>query len=324
MKTNYLEHDVQSETEGFEKLHIRKVGVRKIKLPLTIPAREKQYTKNFNTIAHVSAYCDLDKDKKGINMSRNSRVLLRELQNKVVYLDDFEEAVKELSIAHETNNIYLKVWFEYLYLYKSPITEIPSQEPAIVVFEIQYREGKIRKYLQVISNESSCCPCSKDMSMLKNNLNQNELSTLADKLPLDLYSKVIKAGYGAHNQRSEIDIKVELDKEQEFGTMWIEDIVDIAKKASSSETFNVLKREDEKYVTECQYMGGYYDEHGKFNHVEMSGPKFVEDIARDCAKLLYKELDKRIKDFIVVVNNDESIHSTLLATAIIDANRELK
>jgi len=304
MTTRYLDHDVQKETEGFQKINIRKVGVRKIKIPILVKQRDTDNP--FNTIAHISAYCDLDKDKKGINMSRNSRILIKELSDTPIYLDNLSSITEKLAIAHETNNIYLKLWFEYLYSLDSPVTGISSYEPCIVCMQVDYYNDNCRIYLQVISNESSCCPCSKNMSLLKNNLSNNEVAKLADKLDLELYSKVIKAGYGAHNQRSEIDIKVELNKEN--GIMWIEDIVEIAKKSASSPTFNVLKREDERWVTIRQY----------------ENPKFVEDVARDAASLLNKELDKRINDYIVVVNNDESIHTSLIATAIIDADRELR
>lgn len=315
----YLEHDVQAETDGFNRIRINKVGVRKIKMPVEIEQRD--CADPFRTIAHISAYCDLDKDKKGINMSRNSRTLLNELSNNKLTLKKIEETVEKLAEAHETTNINLKFWFEYTYCAKSPQTDICTYEPCVVVVDAKYNKGEHKIFLQVISNESSCCPCSKNMSSLVANLSDKEVEQLASKLDLGLYSKVINAGFGAHNQRSEIDIKVELDKSQ--GIMWIEDLVEIAQKASSAATFNVLKREDEKYVTEVQYMGGYFDEKGNFQKVEMSGPKFVEDIARDAAKLLNEELDKRIKDYVVVVNNEESIHTTLLATAIIDAGRNL-
>ena len=92
-------------------------------------------------------------------------------------------------------------------------------------------------------------------------------------------------------------------------------------KAFSCPTKTVLKRPDEKYETEVSYMGGFFDttyNPPKFVHVEGSGPKFVEDIARDVADQLQEQLDVSISDYVIVVNNDESIHSgDILATAVL-------
>ena len=176
--------------------------------------------------------------------------------------------------------------------------------------------------MRVVSKQSSLCPCSKNMSLLTNNVNQDQLDEISALSP-DLQTKINNAGFGAHNQRSVIDTTVELYCGNN-DIFWIEDLIDLAKLAASAETYNVLKREDEKYVTEVQYMGGYYKD-GVFNEVPKSGPKFVEDIARDLAsELRNKHLDKDIKDFVVVVNNEESIHTSLLATAVIHCDRNLK
>lgn len=320
----YLQHDVQQESDGFEKIAIQKVGVRKIKAPIEI---KRKGGDTFNTIAHISAYCNLDKDMKGINMSRNSRVLFKELTDQVIHFDKLHDLTKKLADAHQTSNINLKLWFEYLYKYDSPVTKISGYEPCVVVADTFYQDGVCKTYLQVITNESSCCPCSKGMSSLKNNITDEQLDKIGEIDDFILVDKILSAGFGAHNQRSEIDIKVELNKLQGDDIMWIEDLIEIAKKSASAETYNVLKRPDEKYVTECQYLGGYYTdvyEQEEFIKVEGSGPKFCEDIARDAAAQLEKELDKRILDYCVIVNNEESIHTSLMATAVLHANRTLK
>ena len=110
--------------------------------------------------------------------------------------------------------------------------------------------------------------------------------------------------YGAHNQRSYADITVKLDESK--GTMWIEDIFDIVNKCVSAPIINGLKREDEAYQTELMY----------------EQPKFVEDVVREISEQLDKDLDKRITDYTVVVNHEESIH-THNACAIITAGRDL-
>jgi GTP cyclohydrolase I len=111
--------------------------------------------------------------------------------------------------------------------------------------------------------------------------------------------------YGAHNQRSVADVTVELNEDN--GIYWIEEIIDVVEKCSSAPIINALKRVDEAYQTELMY----------------ENPVFVEDMVRKVAVELDKELDNRIKDYSVVVNHFESIHSST-AVAFISAGRELK
>ena len=111
--------------------------------------------------------------------------------------------------------------------------------------------------------------------------------------------------YGAHNQRSVADVVVELDESK--GVLWIEEVIDIVERCSSAPIINALKRVDEAYQTELMY----------------ENPRFVEDMVRLVGQELDKELDNRIKDYSVVVNHYESIHSST-ACAIINAGRELR
>lgn len=169
----------------------------------------------------------------------------------------------------------------------------------------------------------SLCPCSKEMSLLKNNLTNEEYNQLHQaNISENLYHKILEAGFGAHNQKSEIEITVDVNLNNKI---WIEDLVEISKKASSCSTYSVLKRGDEKYVTEASYMGKFIDSKGNFVQTEQNdGPKFVEDITRDCAYYLDKHLDKQINDYIIIVNNEESIHSQdIYATAVKTAGRQL-
>ena len=161
--------------------------------------------------------------------------------------------------------------------------------------------------------------------MLKNNLTLEEQDWLKNAdIPLSLRDKLSLSGFGAHNQRSEIQTTIEL-LHDDVKEIWIEDVVDMIRAASSCPTKSVLKRPDEKYVTEVSYMGGYFDDQGCFNKVENAGAKFVEDISRDLAKQLDVQLDKTIADYVIVVNNQESIHSqSIMATSILTAGRRLK
>jgi GTP cyclohydrolase I len=119
------------------------------------------------------------------------------------------------------------------------------------------RAGKTQMWIKVIVPVTSLCPCSKKIS-----------------------------NYGAHNQRSHITITARIVEH-----LWIEELVDLAEKEASCELFGILKRPDEKYVTERAY----------------DNPKFVEDIVRDVAVRLNAE--PRVRAYVVESENFESIHN---------------
>lgn len=314
--------DMQKTQDGFYKKKIAKVGVRGIKQYLPIQMKDGTIQ---TPVANISSYCSLDETFKGINMSRITRtinnVLKEHSQNGFKGLEAF---VRELVEAHQSPDVYIKAKFKLILPNETPMTDIYSQEPIDVIIESQCLNGEYKTFLTVKSVGMSLCPCSKEMSLLKNNLTDLE-SEILDSIKIscvNLYDKIMMSGFGAHNQRSHIDIKVELLKNQ---TLWIEDIYKIANVASSCHTRSVLKRPDEKYETEVSYLGGYFDDEKNFIKVEGNGPKFTEDIARDVAEQLDKELDKTINDYVIVINNEESIHTgDIMATSILNAGRELK
>lgn len=318
----YLNTDIQSMTEGFAKIPIKKVGVRGMIAPIRILRKDnKQY---FDTVATFSLYCSLDENTKGINMSRNGRTLISQLNEEPLKLDKIYKITEELMKAHQTKDMYLKMTFQYIFEDHSPATHLPSYEPVNCTIESVINKNGHRVFLEVASNESSCCPCSKNMSLLTNNITDDQLTIINSIQDEDLKKKILASGFGAHNQRSEIKIKVEMNYDYPE-LMWIEDLVKVCKYASSASTKNILKRPDEKMVTELQYLGGYIDENCEYHDVEGAGPKFCEDIGRDAADLLNKNyLDKNIKDYVVVVENQESIHTTLTAVSVVTAGRELR
>jgi len=325
--------DMQKQTEGFYQKKIQKVGVRNI--PVRLPVLMK--SGGFQEILfHISSYCSLGKSLKGINMSRIGRTInftaeeqIREsIKDNISNLSDcdifhgIESIAENLKEAHKAEDVYIKAKGIYMLEYKTPMSNIKSQQPINIVIETQIRDKKVQTFLTIESSEMSLCPCSREMSLLVNNVTQNEVVEIS-QLSKELQNKLLLAGFGAHNQRSHIQIKVELNRKSQE-KMWIEDLKKIAEDSSSCPTFTILKRPDEKYVTECSYAGGYFGDNKAFQKVENSGAKFVEDIARDCAKYLDKELGKRILDYCIVVNNEESIHSgDIMATAVLSAGREL-
>lgn len=319
MEPKYLKHDVQAETSGFNKISLKKVGVRNIKHPLILT--NKFDGKPIVVNGTLSGYVNLNADNKGINMSRFSRTLLEITKGEPLNMNNFKEVANELRKSHNSDNLYLKASFEYLIKDESPVTDLPATEPIPVDMEVVIKDDNIDTYMTVEGTQISCCPCSKNMSMLVNNITDEQEKELKEKLSPDLYEKVIQAGFGAHNQRSVINIKVKDLKGQKLP--WIEDIYNITINAASAKSCNTLKRSDEKFETEVMYLGGWFNDDMKFEKVENSGPKFCEDIARDSAKQLFDILDKDISDFVVVVDNQESIHTSLNATAVVSAGREL-
>jgi GTP cyclohydrolase I len=133
----------------------------------------------------------------------------------------------------------------------------------------EHRDGKTDVWLKVVVPTTSLCPCSKKIS-----------------------------DYGAHNQRSHLTLTAKLAEH-----MWLEELIDVAEQQASCEVYGVLKRPDEKYVTERAY----------------DNPKFVEDTVRDVAMALNE--DKRVRAYVVESENFESIHNHS-AYAMIERDKE--
>ena len=294
--------DMQKTKEGFPKIAINKVGVRGVQVPMHIRTKEGSLQE---TLVSVSSYCNLVEDVKGINMSRVSRAILDCLSDSHDGIYDLSHFAQKLQKAHETDDIYIKASFDYLVQRESPVTKIAFKEPVQVTLESVLKGEDIQNTITVKVAGMSLCPCSKEMSMLKYALTEEETNHIKDH-SRSLWEKVSASGYGAHNQLSILEITVTLAKDLEK-KLWIEDIVDIANQSFSSPVFSVLKREDEQWVTEKSY----------------SNPRFVEDIARIAAEQLNGHLDKEIDDFVIVCNNQESIHNDIQATAILSAGRKL-
>lgn len=311
--------DVAAQTEGFPQRRIQKVGMRNVQIPIFVVLEPTGIPSA--VLATFSSYCDLRASLKGINMSRITRTLVEYAAS--YDRDGFDlltSVASSLQSAHGTNHIYVKARFPYTYTLATPVTELASPEVAQVTMEVRLIDGVLRRYLTVESVEMSLCPCSKEMSLLINNLTEDEKDQIAFNLPESLQEKIMMAGFGAHNQRSQIRITVEVAS----SFLWPKELVSIARDASSCPTHTVLKRPDEKWETETSYLGGYFDESGEFQQTS-GGPRFVEDIARTAADSLDRLIDKRIDDYVVVVNNEESIHSNeIMATAVITAGRELE
>ena len=260
--------DVQNQTDKRNK-HIQKVGIRKLILPIKIRGHKGRI---INTVGRLSVYCNLNKNLRGINMSRFVEVIHKAISNNISS-DIVKDILTAIKTRLESDDAYVKIRFMYFIKKKAPISKKIGFINIPCVFEGRLINGQKKIYLTVEAPYISLCPCSKEIS---------------------------KAS--AHNQRSTATITVEMKT-----TIKIEKLIDIVDNVASSPIYSILKRPDEKFVTEQAY----------------SKPMFVEDVARDISLLLDKFLDKQISDYVVVIEHQESIHNHN-ALAIINAGRNLK
>ena len=323
--------DVQNtRTDDFPKIPINKVGVRNIELPIMF---EDAGERIFHGIATVSSYCNLNEKVAGINMSRIGRTLIEtctslgKTQAKPL-LQMIHDSVYALRDAHGAEDIYFKMSFKYPIVDYSPMSAEISPEIVDVVMEATLKKDRYRQYMTVKKVGMSLCPCSKEMSSLMSNLTPEEkyvlttMTTTKQDVMMNLMKKLHLAGFGAHNQKSFIETKVELIRNED--AMTIKELVDLTDASTSCPTFSILKRPDEKYVTEVSYMSAYIDKKGQVVEVPDGGPKFVEDISRQLADRLNQTLDISITDYCIVVENMESIHSSeISAVAVLTAGRDL-
>lgn len=232
---------------------INKVGIKSIRYPITVADKSRGVQ---HTIATFNMYVSLPEHFKGTHMSRFVAILNNE--NNEVSIENFPTMLRQMLEKLEAKSGFIEMNFPYFISKTAPVSGVKSLMDYDVTFlgEI-FEGGKINFFLKVVVPVTSLCPCSKKIS-----------------------------DYGAHNQRSHVTVTIKSNK-----NVWIEEIVSWVEGQASSELYSLLKRPDEKFVTERAY-----------DH-----PKFVEDMVRDVAALLKTE--KRIAAFRVESENFESIHN---------------
>jgi len=243
--------DVQN-TEDKRHLDIDKVGIKDIRHPIIV--KDKTGGEQ-HTIANFNMYVHLPHNFKGTHMSRFVEILNE--NDRAISVESFEKILRKMLSRLESKACDLEMTFPYFINKSAPISGVKSLLDYEVSFIGQIIDAKFINTTKVVIPVTSLCPCSKKIS-----------------------------DYGAHNQRSHVTVTIVTN---DF--IWIEDIIDIVEKQASSELYGLLKRPDEKFVTERAY----------------DNPKFVEDMVRDIAKKL-KE-NKKIDSFIVESENFESIHN---------------
>lgn len=244
--------DVQSSADT-RHLAIDKVGIKDIKYPVRIKERAGG---DQHTIANFNMYVNLPHNFKGTHMSRFVEIL-NENEHEIT-LQSFKDMLTEMTKRLEADSGHIEMKFPYFIRKAAPVSGVKSLLDYDVTFLGDIiANGSPSITLKIIIPVMSLCPCSKKIS-----------------------------DYGAHNQRSHVTITAKTN-----GFLWVEDIIDIVEQQASCELYGLLKRPDEKYVTEYAY-----------DH-----PKFVEDMVRDIAAKLNDE--NRISSYIVESENFESIHN---------------
>lgn len=257
MMTNLKDTQNSNDSRGID---IQKVGIKHVEMPLIIQ-RKNESNQVVNAKVGVNVF--LPKHYKGTHMSRFIEVL-SEWKNKNLLGVDIKGCLAAIIKKLNAKSGELEFKFKYFIDKKSPITKLSAPMGYDCSFEgiLETNKGAVEKYkfkLGVKVPVTTLCPCSKEISEC-----------------------------GAHNQRAVISVKVSYDEENHI---WIEDLIKIIEKHGSCEIYPLLKRPDEKFVTEKAY----------------KNPKFVEDILRDVVLSLRE--NKIITSFEVECEAFESIHN---------------
>lgn len=243
--------DVQSKPDT-RHIAIDKVGIKDIRHPVRVKDRGQGEQ---HTIAHFNMYVELPHNFKGTHMSRFVEILNG--HDPEISVESFKDMLMEMSERLEARTGHIEMSFPYFINKSAPVSGVQSLLDYQVTFIGEIRDGRHVMTIKVVVPVTSLCPCSKEISK-----------------------------YGAHNQRSHVTVTVRTNT-----FVWVEDLIDVVEKESSSELYGLLKRPDEKFVTERAY----------------ENPKFVEDMVRDVAAML--NADPRIEAYTVESENFESIHN---------------
>ncbi len=235
-------------------IEIDKVGVKNVKYPIVVLDKENGFQ---HTVATINMYVSLPHNYKGTHMSRFLEIL-HENKN-MISMRNFPQILKTMKERLNAESAHVEVSFPYFISKEAPVTRTPGF--------LEYRcgfagrmegDGNMRDFMVTVAVPvMTLCPCSKEISE-----------------------------QGAHNQRGVVTVRLRFRK-----FFWIEDIINIIEGCSSCDVYSILKRQDEKYVTEKAF----------------DNPKFVEDVVRDVAENLATE--PNITYFSIEAENFESIHN---------------
>ena len=243
--------DVQGSADT-RRIAIDKGGIKDIRHPVRVKDRSEGEQ---HTIANFNMYVNLPHNFKGTHMSRFVEIL--NLHEREISVESFKEMLGEMTERLEAEAGHIEMTFPYFVNKTAPVSGVQSLLDYEVSFIGEVCDGEPQMQIKIVVPVTSLCPCSKKIS---------------DR--------------GAHNQRSHVTLTATT-----CDFIWIEELIELVEAQASSELYGLLKRPDEKFVTERAY----------------DNPKFVEDMVRDVAAAL--NADERICAYIVESENFESIHN---------------
>ena len=250
---NTLLPDTQN-TKDIRNIVINQVGIKDILHPIKFVNRDNE---SHPTIANFTMTVRLPENVKGTHMSRFIEILN---DGECSFgIDTFMNLVQTVADKLDSSDAQIIVDFPFFRNKKAPSSGVESLLDYKVALTGTVVNGEPELTLKVVVPVTSLCPCSKSISK-----------------------------YGAHNQRSHITIEAKAAKGE---TIYLEDLIDLAEEKASSELYAILKRDDEKVVTERAY----------------ENPAFVEDIVRDIAVEL--NANKKVNFYCLESENFESIHN---------------
>ncbi len=243
--------DIQSSPDT-RQIPIDRVGIKDIRHPVVVSDRSGREQ---HTVANFNMYVSLPHNFKGTHMSRFVEIL----NNKdfEISIDSFKSMIEEMTRTLDARAGHVEMRFPYFINKAAPVSGVKSLLDYEVSFIGEISDAGPEVIVKIIVPVTSLCPCSKKISER-----------------------------GAHNQRSHVTVTV-----RTRGFIWLEEIIETVEKVASCELYGLLKRPDEKYVTERAY----------------DNPKFVEDIVRDVA--IQFNQDERIGAYTIESENFESIHN---------------
>lgn len=254
--------DVQGSADP-RQLAINKVGIKSIRHPVKVLDRSGAVQ---HTIATFNMYVELPHNFKGTHMSRFVEILNG--HEREISVKNFPAMLAEMVERLEAASGHIEMNFPYFVNKTAPVSGVRSLMDYDVTFIGEIADGQVTSTVRILVPVTSLCPCSKNIS---------------DR--------------GAHNQRSHVTVTATLNAH-----MWLDEIITLVEAEASCDLFGLLKRPDEKFVTERAY----------------DNPKFVEDMVRDVAIRLSAE--QRIDAYVVESENFESIHNHS-AYALIERDR---
>lgn len=249
----------------YRNIPIDKVGIKNLRYPITVLDRKNGLQ---HTVASINMYVDLPEKYKGTHMSRFVEML--HLFRPEVSLKNISVILGQMKEHLNAASSHIEVTFPYFMEKKAPVSESPGlMDYTCGIVGSSDPDGRVDLVSEVVVPISSVCPCSKEISE-----------------------------GGAHNQRGEVRLATRFKK-----FIWIEDMIELVETSASCDVYSILKRVDEKCVTERGF----------------DNPKFVEDIVRDIAQKL--KADENITWFEVSAENFESIHNHSAYAFITDGEK---